>query len=285
MKNEFDLCSHFLYETVFGRVLLKLATRPHAERRISRFLRSTRSRPFLLWFAKRHDAALSREELLRYHSFRDFFIRESVSMGIDITPDHLISPCDGFLSLYPITEKCSFPIKGSRYRLSDLVTDEQLEKNYIGGTCLVFRLSPADCHRFCYFDDGYQGRIHPVQGSLSIAKPLTDEKTPVFVLNRRSWCLISTEHFGPVVQTEIGALTLGRIVNKHDTARVFRGYEKGHFELAGSSIVLLFEKDRIALRPELKAKLEAGNEARVEQGKWIAVREKSLYDQYIIKRE
>jgi phosphatidylserine decarboxylase len=48
--------------------------------------------------------------------------------------------------------------------------------------------------------------------------------------------------------------------------------EKGHFELAGSTIVLLFEQERIRLLPELAERMEAEGEVRVEQGMWIASR-------------
>ena len=81
-----------------------------------------------------------------------------------------------------------------------------------------------------------------------------------------------TENFGPVVQTEIGALIVGRVANIEGSARFCRGMEKGHFELAGSTIVLLFELDRITLRPELETLLGKEWEVRVEQGMWIASR-------------
>ena len=45
---------------------------------------------------------------------------------------------------------------------------------------------------------------------------------------------MATENFGPVVQTEIGALIVGGIVNYRENARFCKGMEKGHFELAGA---------------------------------------------------
>ena len=48
-----------------------------------------------------------------------------------------------------------------------------------------------------------------------------------------------------------------------------RGQEKGYFELAGSTITLLFQKDSIRLKPELLTALERG-EVQVRQGQWIA---------------
>ena len=69
---------------------------------------------------------------------------------------------------------------------------------------------------------------------------------------------------------------LGSIVNNHENARVLRGSEKGHFELAGSTVVLLVEKERISLQPQLKAELERGKEVYVKRGMWIASREDGL---------
>ena len=147
--------------------------------------------------------------------------------------------------------------------------DRALANNYKGGTCLVFRLCASDYHHYCYIDDGYQGRNHYIQGVLHSVQPIACATYPVFTLNRRCWCLMATEHFGPVVQTEIGALIVGWIANTRENTRFLRGMEKGHFELAGSTIVLLFEPGRIRLLPELEAHTAADREVRVEQGIWI----------------
>lgn len=186
------------------------------------------------------------------------------------------------MSVYPVTEDSSFAIKGSRYRVEDLLQDETLARNYEGGFCLVFRLCASDYHHYCYIDDGFQGQIHHIEGQLHSVQPIACETYPVYILNRRCWCLLVTENFGPVVQTEIGALIVGGIANNEGNARFCRGMEKGHFELAGSTIVLLFEPDRIVLRPEVAEQLGEGREVRVEQGMWIASRSERIYLRDII---
>ena len=133
----------------------------------------------------------------------------------------------------------------------------------------MLRLCPSDYHHYCYIDDGFQGENHFIPGVLHSVQPIACEKYPVFALNRRSWTLLHTDHFGPVVQTEIGALVVGGIVNLRENQSVRRGEEKGYFELAGSTITLLFQKGRIRLKPELLAALECG-EVQVRQGQWIA---------------
>lgn len=133
----------------------------------------------------------------------------------------------------------------------------------------MLRLCPSDYHHYCYIDDGFQGENHFIPGVLHSVQPIACEKYPVFFLNRRSWTLLHTNHFGPVVQTEIGALVVGGIVNLRENQPMRRGQEKGYFELAGSTITLLFQKDCIRLKPELLTALERG-EVQVRQGQWIA---------------
>lgn len=258
-----------LYGTVFGRLLLKAVMVTHADRLAVAFLHSPLSRCIVAPYARRCGIELTPSQLRSFRTYRDFFVRTREQLPFDAEPSHLISPCDGWLSAYPIGADSSFSIKNSHYRLHDLLQDDPLAAGYTGGVCLVLRLRPSDYHHYCYIDDGYQGENHFISGVLHSVQPIACEKYPVFVLNRRSWTLLTTDHFGPVVQTEIGALIVGGIVNPRGNRRVRRGEEKGYFELAGSTITLLFEKGRICLRPEIEAGLRRG-EVQVRQGEWIA---------------
>ncbi|MBE6909899.1 MAG: phosphatidylserine decarboxylase [Ruminococcaceae bacterium] len=254
----------FLYGTAMGRAILKGLLRSRADRVAVCFLRSAASRPIIRSYAKRHGVAL--EQGQRFATFRDFFARARQGVGIDITPEHLIAPCDGWLSVYPIASDSSFLIKGSRYRLGDLLRDEELAEAFHGGDCLIFRLTPADCHHYCYIDDGYQGENHFIPGELHSVQSAACEQFPVYTLNRRCWTLLETERFGPVVQTEIGAFVVGGIVNERENEAFCKGEEMGHFELAGSTIVLLFQKNGIELAAYIRRQLAEGREYRVTQG-------------------
>ena len=258
----------FLYKTAPGRFFLRFIRLLHLDWLAVRFLKSSCSRPLIRWYIARHGVALDAEEIKRFRSFRDFFARERKGVAIDENSSHLISPCDGWLRAYPIRADSAFLIKGSLYRVKDFIHDEALAQKYEGGTCFVFRLCASDYHHYCYIDDGYQGANHYIPGELHSVQPIACETYPVFTLNRRSWCLMTTENFGLVVQTEIGALIVGGIYNPIENARICRGMEKGRFELAGSTIVLLFEKNRVRLLPNLRADLK---EIRVSQGMWIGI--------------
>lgn len=259
----------FFYGTRLGRCLLHLILHTGADRLAVKFLWSRASRPVVRWYARQHGIQLPPEQMRQYKTFREFFIRQKDSIVVDGTPEHLISPCDGWLSVYPIREDNSFLIKGTVYRLNDLLEDEELSIRYHGGVCLIFRLTPADYHHYIYFDDGYQGENHFIPGSLHSVQNAACSVYPVYTLNRRMWTLLATEHFGPVAQTEVGALVVGGIIPSRSSGRFCRGMEMGRFELAGSTIVLLFEKDRICLRSDLTKGMEHSGEVPVRIGMWI----------------
>ena len=256
----------FFYGTATGRLLLKIFMKLHLDRSVVRFLRSTHSRPLAKWYVRRNRISVTREEAESFGSYQEMFVRTRKDIPADMTPTHLISPCDGWLSAFPIDPQSSFSIKGSHYRIRDFLQDDALAEKYHNGMCLIFRLCASDYHHYCYIDDGYQGKNHSIPGVLHSVQPIACEKYPVYVLNKRCWCLLETEHFGPVVQCEIGALIVGGIINEKENAHFCRGSEKGHFDLAGSTIVLLFEAGRIRLRPGITNLLAQGREVRVTQG-------------------
>ena len=59
-----------------------------------------------------------------------------------------------------------------------------------------------------------------------------------------------TKNFGDIVQVEVGAMMVGRIVNNHQEGAYKKGQEKGKFEFGGSTIVLLIEKDKVIFDEE-----------------------------------
>ncbi len=256
----------FLYGTRPGRLLLKLILGSHVDKIAVWYLRSPLSRPIIGGFARRNGIPLTPEQKKNFGSYQEFFLRRRPPLPVDQTPEILVSPCDGWLSAFPIREDSSFVIKGAPYRLEDLIADKRLARQFQGGDCLIFRLCPSDYHHYSYIDDGFQGKNHFIPGALHSVQPLACQTYPVYTLNRRCWSLLESDHFGPVIQAEIGALIVGGIVNDHENAQVSRGMEKGRFDLAGSTIVLLFQKDRVQLLPEIAQLLKTQEEYRAVQG-------------------
>lgn len=264
-----DSSVKFLYDTRFGRGILKLILCTHADRVAVAFLRSRLSRGMIKGYVRRNGIPLTEEEVKSFRTYRDFFIRTRDDLTCDPAPDHLVSPADSFLSVFPIEPDSAFAIKGSHYRIRDFLDDDELAARYAGGDCLIFRLCASDYHHYAYIDSGTHGPAKDIPGVLHSVQPIACERFPVYTLNRRSWVCLETDHFGPVIQTEIGALVVGGIVNLHREGRFEKGTEKGRFELAGSTIVLLFEKDRMTLNDDVREATRDGRELRVRWGQWI----------------
>ena len=260
----------FLYGTKLGRVLLWLLLRGNYSGIAAWLFRRRISALFIPSFVKKHGIDMSPWQGQKFRSFADFFIRKK-DVLFDADPAHLISPCDSWLSVYPVGADAAFAIKGSRYRVADLLAgdEENRAADFTDGICLVFRLCPTDYHRYLYIDDGFQGKNHFVKGELHSVQPVCAERYPIYTLNRRLWTPLETEHFGRVIQTEIGALVVGGIVNYHEDVRMKKGDEMGRFEFAGSTITMLFQKDRIALLPQVAAATADGAEYKVRAGQQI----------------
>ncbi len=265
-----DRSVRFLYKTRFGRLLLRLILATHADRLAAAFLRSRLSAPYGRRFAAAHGITLDPSAPCR--SYRDVFLRSRADPAPDAESSHLISPCDSLLSVFPVSESSKFCVKGQYYRMEDLIEDPSLAASFAGGLCLIFRLRPQDYHRFCFCDSGSCGQNHYVEGTLHSVQPAACSTYPVYALNRRVWTLLETDHFGPIVQTEVGALIVGGIRCLKENARFEKGEEMGWFDLAGSSIVLFVQKGRVRLSPEVAQGTQGSRELQVQRGMWIAER-------------
>lgn len=267
-----SLSLRFLYHTMPGRLALKLLTRPGISRLAGSYLDSRASRWLIPRAARAWGVDMAEFEDANYRCFNAFFTRKrrAERMRIDMDPAQLISPCDGWLSAYEITDGCAFRVKGSEYGLRDLLNDECAER-FRGGLCLIFRLTPSNYHRYCYIDDGELLGGAKIPGVLHCVRPIACERYPVYVQNSREWALVRTEGFGDVAQVEIGALMVGRIVNERlaPGTHVRRGQEKGRFEFGGSTIVALFERGKVELDGDLLKRSQRGEEALVRLGEAI----------------
>lgn len=271
MKKE-TLSIRFLYGTMAGRVILKPLVHPFVSRQVGKFLDSRLSGWLVPLFIKKHQIDMEECAKTQYCSFNAFFSRKRRFERIDAAPGHLISPCDGYLSVYPIDEGMRYQIKNVEYKLEELLKSKELAAGFRGGTCLIFRLTPQNYHRYCYACDGIRSRSHVIRGILHCVRPMAYTSVPVFVENSREYTVLRTEHFGTVVQMEIGALLVGRIHNYAGKSVVRQGEEKGYFEFGGSTIVVLVGKDRLKLTEEVEKNTKMGREMQVRLGERIGVK-------------
>ena len=265
----------FFYTSIPGRALLKLIQKSGAFRFSAWFLHTQLSRRMIPRFIEENQIDMTPYEGQDFRSYADFFARSWNRPLPEAAPEELISPCDSLMTWYPVEPDLNIPMKGSAYRLSNLIQDPDEAKRFSGGLCLVFRLEASDYHHFCSFDDAVPGETHFIPGELHSVQPIALQSVPVFRLNRRWWTLLRTLHFGTAAQIEVGAMIVGGVTfaETAETGGILKkGAEMGNFELAGSTIILLLEpavKDRFEFYVPFYDAMGGAKEIRVRMGEPI----------------
>lgn len=144
-------------------------------------------------------------------------------------------------------------MKGEKFNLGTLLGNAKLAAQYENGTMIMARLCPVDYHRFHFPVDCIPGTSQLINGALYSVNPWAiAQDINIFTKNRRTVCELQSNRFGKVIFMEIGATCVGSI-NQTYTPGIFlqKGAEKGFFSLGASSLIILFEPNRIILDPDL----------------------------------
>ena len=261
----------FLYKTIPGRVFLKLLTTRAISKVCGAFLDSPASSFLIKSFVKKNNIPLEDYELDNIKSFNQFF-RRKIKDGLrpfDTDENNFCAPCDGLLSVWNIEEGRVLPVKQSQYTVERLLQSKELADEYKGGLCLVFRLCVNHYHRYAYVDSGKKSDNTFIPGILHTVRPIALEASPVFTENCREYTVIENPVFGKLVQMEVGAMLVGRIVNHEGPGLAERGKEKGFFEYGGSTIIVLVKKDVLKISNEILEASQQGIETPVKMGQVI----------------
>lgn len=251
-KKKEDKFILFFYNTIIGRLLLKIFTLNIISKIAGLFLSTRLSKIFIKRFILKNNININDYEEVKYKSFNDFFIRK-IKAGkrpINYKDNVLISPCDGRLLVYKINKDNLFKIKNSYYNIHDLIKND-VSNEYLNGYALVFRLCVDNYHRYCYIDNGIKTNNNYIKGILHTVRPVALDKYNVYKTNSREWTILKTENFGNVIQIEVGAICVGKIVNHHQQDTFRKGEEKGYFKFGGSTIILLFKENTIKINKEI----------------------------------
>ncbi len=266
-----DRMLEWMYGTPIGRVLVKLMIRPRVSRAAGWLLDRRISALAVGPFIRKNRISMVDFEERRFTSFNDFFTRrlKPGRRPVDREACHLIAPCDSKLTVYPIEPDFRFWVKGTEYTLGGLLQNEVLARNFLGGTLLLFRLTVGDYHRYAYPDDGFIGQSVRIQGVYHTVNPAATSRYPIYRENTREYALLKSENFGTILQMEVGAAMVGRIVNGPGERQVVRGEEKGRFEFGGSTVILLLQKDAAALDADIVQNTREDVETVVQLGQRI----------------
>ena len=181
------------------------------------------------------------------------------------------APSDSKLTVYKIDNENEFIIKNKKYTIKTILRDEKLAEEYKNGYFLVFRLSVDDYHRYAYIDNGKMIKRKEINGKFHTVGPIAFEKHKVYEENQREYEVLKTENFGEIIQMEVGALMVGKIVN-HKMKTFKKGDEKGYFLFGGSTIIILVKENILKIDDDILANSKKGIETKVKQGEKVARR-------------
>lgn len=269
-----------LYATKAGNLGLELLIKRKLYSALTGFFCDTSfSRRSIEGFVKNFSIDMSEcaDSIGDFNSFNEFFARRLKPSARDFQKPagELLSPGDGRLQAWNnIDSNKIIQIKGMNYSLAELLQDEKLAREYHGGTYLILRLCPVDYHRFHFFDSGECGETVNVRGDYYSVNPMALTKIPgVFCRNKRAYSVFSSDNFGEVLYVEVGATSVGSIIQSYTPGkRIERGEEKGFFKFGGSTVLLFFKGNKAAIDKEILEQTEAGYETRVLAGETIGCR-------------
>jgi phosphatidylserine decarboxylase len=219
-------------------------------------------------YCRAYDVDLSEAEIPArgFRSFDEFFTRKLKPNARPIAsdPHAIVSPADGRIEdIGTIDRDATCVVKGTTYRVAELIGDERDGARFEGGQYGIVYLSPRDYHR-----------VHaPVGGRVSMARHVPGTLFPVnaiglrhihklFARNERIVIAQESERYGRVVTVMVAAIGVGHISVSFDASlatnvgteagtRVYgdaapsvgRGEELGIFHL-GSTAIIFVEANR-----------------------------------------
>lgn len=275
MANKQDKILKYLYTTKSGTKILKFITKPWISSLAGKVLNTKLSCLLIDSFIKSNHIDMVQYKSKKYNSYNDFFTREikPECRLVARNKDILISPGDGKITVYKITKHSEFKIKNTMYTVKSLLRNQSLADKYIGGYCVILRLTVDDYHRYCFSDNGRIISNEKIKGVLHTVNPIANDYYHIYKENSREFTLIKSENFGNIIQMEVGALMVGKIVNTITSGSVLKGQEKGYFEFGGSTIILLLQKDTVSIDKDILDNSSDNIETIVKYGERIGIKQ------------
>lgn len=225
------------------------------------------------WLA---DQSLGNEEFVLpaegFKSFNEFFTRDLKpgARPIDDVTDNsvLVSPADGVINMIAndLELDTQIPTKGRMtMSLNALLNDSEYAKKFIGGSAMAIFLMPDNYHHYHAPISGTIVESNEAVGDRYFGMPdmldminngnvAYNKDYSVFENFRHGYFIIKTDTYGYVAMIPIGLQTVGSVVfedeykNISDSSpiAVDKGKKLGHFEYGGSTVLLIFEKNKLS---------------------------------------
>lgn len=264
----------WVYGSTLGQlslhVLIKRAVFSHLIGALKSSRRSARDLPVFV-----REYGINTEEMLlppeSYTSFNEFFIRKLKPGARPVCAGShtLAMPADGRHSAWQdAAEIRRVFVKGQSFDLPALLGDAQLAERYQHGALLLSRLCPVDYHRFHFPVAGTPTAPRRIPGPLASVSPYSLRRHLAWLwTNKREITLLHTEHVGDIAIIAVGATGVGAIHQTYTPEQpVQKGDEQGYFSFGGSTIITLFEPQRIRFADDLLEQTARGYELYARQG-------------------
>jgi phosphatidylserine decarboxylase len=228
-------------------------------------------------FIRKYHINMDEFERVSYRSYDDFFIRR-FRRGVRAFPSN---PSEmgafaeaRYFGWNKLETDQQFPIKGYSLNAERILGSAEWAAPFVGGPIILARLAPVDYHHAHYPDEGITLRDSRIGGRLwTVNWHALQNKPDILFKNERYISILETHNFGRLAFVEIGALTVGRIVQVHRVDAPFkRCDEKSFFHFGGSAIVVFGEARAWRPSDDLLKHTSEGVETFVRLGETIAVR-------------
>ncbi|MGI9545532.1 MAG: phosphatidylserine decarboxylase [Cyclobacteriaceae bacterium] len=206
-----------------------------------------------------------------FKSFNDFFTRDLKPGARSITDisdnSVLVSPADGVINMInnEIRLDDKIPTKGGMtLSLTELLDGSKYSEKFIGGTAMAVFLLPTNYHHYHAPISGtivesrqdVGDRLFGMPDILDIINEgnvAYNKDYSVFQDFRHGYFIFDTKDFGHIAMIPIGLQTIGSVVfeekfrnvREGSAVEVYKGDKLGHFAYGGSTVLLLFEKNRL----------------------------------------
>lgn len=193
-----------------------------------------------------------------FKTFNEFFYRKlrDGARPINGDPSSVVFPADGrHLGFADISKTDGFFVKGQKLDLTKLLLKPELIERFKRGTLIISRLCPVDYHRFHFPCHGYADAPMPQAGPLFSVNPIALRRNINYLAeNKRHIIPLHSPSLGLVLIIPVGATCVGSMHYTHEFgehSKAVKGEELGYFSFGGSTILTLFQPDKVELASDL----------------------------------
>jgi phosphatidylserine decarboxylase len=197
-------------------------------------------------FVRKHHIDMTEFEPVIYRSYAEFFVRRfrTEARRFPSPAGEMGAFAEArYFAWESLRANQRFPVKGHSLSAERILGSPERARPFVGGPVILARLSPMDYHHLHYPDDGETlGQDWLGRRLWTVNWHALLHQDDILFRNERQINFLRTRNFGQLAFVEIGALSVGRIIQVHPRDTAFRrGEEKSVFDFGGSAVVVFGE--------------------------------------------